>query len=438
MRAMSQKPVRALLIAEACNPQWVSVPLVGWSHTRAIAKICDAHVVTQIRNRDALLQAGLVEGKDFTAIDSEAVAGPAYRIASLLRGGKGVGWTTTTALSAIAYPYFERLVWKKFQQPLRDRAFDIVHRITPLSPTVPSPLAARCHGINVPFVLGPLNGGVPWPAGFDSARRREKEWLSYVRNAHKFLPGYWPTRRFASAILIASRDTWMQMPHNFHEKCFYLPENAIDPEKFPPGSRRVARKPIRAIFVGRLVPYKGADMLLEAAMPLLKSGVLTLDILGDGPQLAELRQTVDRENLGAAVRIPGWIPHEKIRDYLAEADLFTFPSVREFGGGVVLEGMAMGVTPIVMNYGGPAELVTTGAGYLIPISPRTQIIAHLRQLLSALSDDPRPLDRLGPAAQRRAMEHFTWDAKAKKVLELYRWLSSPDSPKPVWPMPIPD
>jgi glycosyltransferase involved in cell wall biosynthesis len=438
MRAMSQKPLRALLIAEACNPQWVSVPLVGWSHSQAIARACDAHIVTQIRNREALLAAGLVEGREFTAIDSEAIAGPAYKIAHLLRSGKGVGWTTTTALNAITYPYFERLLWQKFEQPLRDGAFDVVHRITPLSPTIPSPLAARCHAIKVPFVLGPLNGGVPWPAGFDSARRREKEWLSYVRNAHKFLPGYWPTRRFASAILIASRDTWLQMPHSFHEKCFYLPENAIDPDRFPARPRRIPQKPIRAIFIGRLVPYKGADMVLEAAMPLLKSGVLTLDILGDGPQLQEIRQTIKRENLGNAVRIPGWVAHEQVRNYLAEADIFAFPAVREFGGGVVLEAMAMGVTPIVMNYGGPGELVTDQTGYLIPMSPREQIVSHLRQLLSALSADPRPLELLGPAAQRRALQHFTWNAKARSVIELYRWLTNPASPKPNWPMPIPD
>jgi hypothetical protein len=59
--------MRALLIAEACNPEWVSVPLEGWSHSRAIASIVDAHLVTQVRNRDAIQRAGLTEGNEFTA-----------------------------------------------------------------------------------------------------------------------------------------------------------------------------------------------------------------------------------------------------------------------------------------------------------------------------------------------------------------------------------
>ena len=53
---MSTRP-RALLIAEAANPEWVSIPLEGWSHSRAIARLCDAHLVTQVRNRDAILSA---------------------------------------------------------------------------------------------------------------------------------------------------------------------------------------------------------------------------------------------------------------------------------------------------------------------------------------------------------------------------------------------
>src|SRR5688500_12028847 len=150
--------LRPLLIAEAANPEWVSVPLVGWSHARAIMEVTGAHLVTQIRNRDAVARTGLVEGEHFTAIDSEAVAKQVYKLSSLIRVKSGVNWTTSTALQSLAYPYFEHLVWQQFGERLREREFDVVHRITPLSPTTPSSIARKCREAGVPFLLGPLNG----------------------------------------------------------------------------------------------------------------------------------------------------------------------------------------------------------------------------------------------------------------------------------------
>jgi glycosyltransferase involved in cell wall biosynthesis len=431
-------PGKVLLIAEACNPEWVSIPLEGWSHSQAISKLTPAHLVTQIRNRDALLRAGLLEGRDFTAIDSEPAARPAYALANLLRGGKGKGWTTATALAAAAYPYFEHLVWQQFGPRITGGEFDLVHRLTPLSPTIPSSIAQKCRDAQAHFILGPLNGGVPWPSGFDSSRRREKEWLSYIRDAHRFLPGYLQTRRCASAILIGSRDTWKQMPRGFYPKCFYIPENAIDPDRFTATRERKPQRPLRAVFVGRLVPYKGADMVLEAAAPLLKNGALTLDIVGDGPQKDLLSQTIGREGLADSVKLIGFVPHADLQKYLANSDLFTFPSVREFGGAAVLEAMAMGAVPIVVNYGGPAELVTPSTGFLIPLGSRRNIVEALRKLLSDMTEHPEALAARSKAAQHRARTLFTWDAKAHCVLEIYQWLRGTKSEKPAWTLPLPD
>jgi len=437
-RSTMQTP-RVLLIAEAANPEWVSVPLVGWSHARALAGVTDAHLVTQVRNRAAILRAGLVEGRDFTAIDSEAIARKTQKLGQMLRGGKGKGWTVVTALKSLEFPYFERLVWRTFGPRLRAGEFDLVHHLTPLSPTTPSRLAGKCRKLGIPFLWGPLNGGVSWPKGFDKARREEREWLSYVRNAYKLLPGFRATRRNASAIIIGSRATWEQMPAKHHEKCFYIVENAIDPARFQRRRTRTATRPIRAIFIGRLVPYKGADMLLEAASDLIKTGAMTIDIVGDGPQLPQLRERVKALQLPEnGVTFSGWVEHGKIQDRLVDADLLTFPSIREFGGGVALEAMAVGVVPVVTDYGGLGELVTDQTGFLIPIGTRDEIIGRLRETLTRLADDPAAIDAKSDAAWRRAHEQFTWDAKAQQVLQIYEYLLDKGLPRPQFAMPTPD
>ncbi|KUF10162.1 glycosyltransferase family 4 protein [Pseudoponticoccus marisrubri] len=403
---------RVLAIAEAANPEWVSVPLVGWSLATALREVAEVHIVTQVRNRDAFLRAGMVEGQDFTAIDSERLARPMWKLAERLRMGEGKGWTMVQAVNALSYPWFERLVWRIFGPRIRD--FDIVHRITPLSPTISSLLAARCARAGVPFILGPLNGGVPWPAGFEAERRAEKEWLSHVRAAYKLLPGRGATLRQAAAILAGSRHTASEMPRAVQDKVVWLPENGIDPARF----NRVATPGagLRAAFVGRLVPYKGPDMLLEAAAPLLADGRLTLDIIGDGP----MRPQLEAQAAGLpGVTFHGWQAHEAVQDVLARCHLLSFPSIREFGGGVVLEAMALGVVPLIVDYAGPGELVTAETGLKVPCGPREEIIAGFRSALEKLVADPTHLPGMAAAARDRVQRHFTWQRKARQVAQVY-------------------
>lgn len=421
---------RVLIIAEAANPDWVSVPLVGWSLANALREVADVHIVTHIRNRQAILKTGLIEGVDFTVIDSEMIARPLWRISKILRGGTDKGWTTVAAISVISYYYFEALVWKEFGKDIRSGKFDLVHRITPLSPSTPSLIARKCRRANIPFVLGPINGGVPWPKGFDSARRQEREWLSYVRSAYKLLPGYRSTLESASALLIGSKTTLAQVPAKFHEKCIYMPENAIDHAKFYLAARHGDEHMLRVCFVGRLVPLKGVDMLLEAATPLLREKRLHLDIIGDGPLMPIFREMVKKEGLDSAVTLHGWVAHSEIQEVMCRSQVFAFPSIREFGGGVVLEAMALGLVPIVVDYAGPGELVTSNTGYKLPMDRREKIVSSFSEKLKMLADDRQALIPMMLAARQRVHSLFTWSAKAKQIREVYDWVLGARTEKP--------
>ncbi|MCR8549089.1 glycosyltransferase family 4 protein [Salipiger sp. P9] len=426
------KRPRVLAIAEAANPEWVSVPLVGWSLANALRDVADVHIVTQVRNRDAFLRAGLTEGTEFTAIDSETFARPMWKLAEKLRMGEGKGWTMVQAINALSYPWFERLVWQRFGAAIRAGDYDVVHRITPLSPTISSSLAGRCARARVPFVLGPLNGGVPWPKGFDAERRREKEWLSYLRSAYKLLPGRGATLDQAAAILVGSRHTEGEIPSRHREKTLYIPENGIDPARF---NRVAAPEPgvLRACFVGRLVPYKGPDMLLEAAAPLLRDGRMRLEMIGDGPMMAGLVAQAGALGAAAGVTFHGWKEHREVQDIMAGCHLLSFPSIREFGGGVVLEAMALGVVPLIVDYAGPGELVVPGTGLKVPCGTRDEIVHGFARALEALAQDPSGLPAMADAARARVQSHFTWARKAGQVAQVYDWLrAGAPAPKPTF------
>lgn len=417
---MSSSRIRVLLVAEAANPEWSSVPLEGWSLSQALARITDAHLVTHVRNREALLRAGIVENRDFTVIDNEYVTRPMWKLTELLRGGSGKGWTTTTALSSLAYYSFELELWRCFTGRIRRHEFDLVHRITPLSPTSQSLIARRLARENVPFVLGPLNGGVPWPKKFVDRQHAEHEWLSHIRGLYKLLPGYRSTLKHASAIIAGSKHTYQELPHWTQTKRVYIPENGVDIIRFNQPRERRATVPLRGAFVGRLVPYKGADMLLEAASEFIKRGQLELAIIGDGPQRSFLETMADRMGIRSKVNFHGWTPHIEVQAKLRECDFMALPSIREFGGAVVVEAMALAVTPIVADYGGPSELVDDETGIRVPFSDKTSLVEGMTRAIGQVINSPESLDRFGAAGRRKVLEKLTWDAKANQIVAVYQ------------------
>lgn len=436
--------LKVLIIAEAANPEWTSVPLLGWSHAYALAQDCDAHLLTQIRNKDAIERFGWRDGVEFTAINSEKYAAPFFKLALKLRGGDKLGWTISTAIGSLCYPYFEKLCWKHCQQALENGEYDVVHRITPVSPTAPSYMAKKLKRLGIPFIIGPLNGGVAWPPQFRDLQHKEKEWLSYIRDAYKLLPGYHSLRKNSDCIIAGSMATKEQLPKKYADKILYLPENAIDTQRFSlknaPGLINNAPDyslPIKAVFVGRLVPYKGADMAIEAMAELAKSGRITFDIYGTGPEEDALKSLISSLGVAQQMTVHGFVPNAELQKKLVNADILVFPSIREFGGGVVLESMALGLVPVIADYAGPAELVTAECGYLIPMADRPALINSLQQQLLAICDNPDELPAKRQACLDRIERFYTWEKKSAQIQQIYHWLLG-QADKPAFDKPFED
>jgi glycosyltransferase involved in cell wall biosynthesis len=162
-------------------------------------------------------------------------------------------------------------------------------------------------------------------------------------------------------------------------------------------------------------------MLLEAVAPLVRQRRLRLDIIGDGPLMPALRSYVQGNSLEPGVKLHGWITHDKLQPVMSASQMFLFPSVREFGGGVVLEAMALGLVPVVIDYAGPGELVTEATGFKIPMDTRSEIISRLRAVVTSICNQPAQLTAKSLSARSRVRELFTWDVKARQMIEIYEW-----------------
>jgi glycosyltransferase involved in cell wall biosynthesis len=420
MTASMAERLRILVIAEACNPTWTSVPLVGYNFTRALAgrDDLDLTVVSHVNNRPAIQADPLNDLARVHFIDNEWIARPLYRLSTLLRGGEKLSWTINTAMAWPSYMVFERAVYHRFGHDLEAGRFDLIHRITPLTPTMGSPLASMTR---VPMVIGPLNGGLPWPKEYPELRSQEREWLVPLRKAYRLLPFYNSTYRRLAAVIAGSRHTATETPAFFRGQRFYLPENGVDPARFPLASAWPEPKGrFRFISVGRLVPYKGLDLTLEAMGQSTTLKQCELVVVGEGPQQPELEAIIRKYGLESNVQLLGWVDQSRLARELGQAQAFVFPSLREFGGGVVLEALSSGLPALIVDYGGPAELVTSDCGVLLPMKPRQEFVPLLRQAMEALATDPARCRAMGQAACQHIRQHFVWTAKAERIVEFYR------------------
>lgn len=428
---------RALIIAETANPEWNSLPLAAWSLSQALREVADVHLVTQVRNRPAMLRAGLAEGSEFTSIDTERLAEPLYRLAVRLGGGEGGAHPLNAAFQHATYAYFEQKVWRKFKTQLKQGDFDLVHRLTPISPNVGGYLAARCKRIGVPFVWGPIDGSVPWPKGFEQAS--ELPLPATLLEGVKMLPRYREARDNAAALMMGSALAMAELPARWQDRCVYVPDGAIADDRLAEApSRPEVELPLRVCFVGRLIPEKGVDMLLEALGPLMREGKATLTVVGDGGEAKYLKTQCDHLQVQDKVRFTGFVPRRELAQHLAEAHVFGFAGIHELGAAAVLEAMAAGLPPVVVDYASPGELVTPSCGWKVPITNRGQIVQSLRAVFSSIIADPAEVRRRGDAARARVERWFTWPKKAEMIAQVYDWVTGGQTNKPPFDVPLPD
>ena len=413
-------PMRSLILAESCNPEWPSLPVVGYKAVRSIADHADVVVATHVRNKPAIEKAGGCGRAQVHYIDNEYVAKPMYALSKLLRGGTEVGWTTHIATIYPSYLAFEREVWKAFKGELNAKEFDVVHRITPMSPTIPSPLASWSP---VPFVLGPLNGGLKWPAEFTEELRREREYLTYLRNAYRLLPYYRSTYTESAAVLAGFQHTIDDLPQRALDRVIDFPEVGIDPEAFSSQGPRPERDRKIILYAGRFVPYKCPDVPVAAFAhnPELRKHRLVM--VGDGPERERIETIIRENDLHDCVELLGWKTQQEVGQLMREADVFAFPSIRELGAGAVVEAMACGLAMAVVNYGAPAGLVTPECGVKIPLGSKQHLVESYAQQLGELVNDPERMRSAGIASHERALSVYSWDVKARRTLEVYEWVT---------------
>lgn len=171
---------------------------------------------------------------------------------------------------------------------------------------------------------------------------------------------------------------------------------------------------VRMLYIGRIVPEKGIDTLIEA-MTALPATLLMICGTGPDDYISSLKDLAERLGVDKRMKWVGF-SHE-VEKYIGRAEIGVVPSRwKEPFGLVILEFMSHQIPVVSTNNGAQPEIITDGAdGFLVPPDNPGALAAAIRRL----SDNPSLRKKMGEAARKTFLDRFTYDKFYRQVMDVY-------------------
>ena len=204
----------------------------------------------------------------------------------------------------------------------------------------------------------------------------------------------------------------------------------VDLDLFKPMPKLAARAALGlngervVLYVGRLEPLKGVDILIEALSRFDDQAGIKLMVVGgsfESGELPRLKSWAEHLGLSTSVMFTGAVEQRKLPLYYNAADVFALPSYYESFGLVALEAMACATPVVASRVGGLGTFVKDGlSGYLIPRRCPDPFAHRLDMLLA----NPVLREKMGMAGRATALE-MNWSRTADRLVDVYRDLKRP-------------
>jgi glycosyltransferase involved in cell wall biosynthesis len=381
-----------------------SEPGAGWTFARAAAAGNEVWVITRPRFEPLIADALASDPALAERIHPVYLDLPAWCL-RLKRHHRDVYWY---------YPLWQWLLGRKALELHRAVKFNVAHHITFASDWMPCGLTALPP--SVPLVWGPVGGASYVPAQL-------LRWLgvrgAFVEFGRRATTGTY-RRLFAHRIARRARLT-VALNDDVGQRFAGLttvvvePNAAIDrPSVATTRSMGTSAAMRTAVFVGRLMSWKGTRLALEA---LCDESVKhwRLEFIGSGPDQAWIQAEAAKRGISDRVTCRGQLPREAVLEALSGADAMLFPSLHDSGPWAVAEACAIGLPVICVNLGGPPVLVReTADGVSIVVGIGPGLPARLARALRTIEASPRPApsDRWGSARIPILLD--AWYGKAER------------------------
>lgn len=387
---------RLIVFAYACEPGRGSEPGAGWAWARMLASLGDVWVITRANNREAI-EAVLPTVAERESLHFVYVDLPLWA-RRWKKGQRGV---------RLYYVLWQVAAVREARRLAAGVDADAVWHVTFANAW----LGSLAPLVRLPFIYGPVGGGagMPWRMLLDAPRSAAAWELARTgaSAAARFLN---PMARLAwsraRVILAQNPETLRWFPARHRDRATVMP-NAVVEEWELHGARNGDGGPATAVFAGRLVYLKGAELAIRAVA---RTPDWHLRIFGQGPERSRLERLVSDLDVEHRVSFRGWVQRDELLREMRDADVFLFPSLHDQAPWVVSEALGCGLPVICCDSGG-APVIADSAG--VAVRP-TSCASTANDLADVLARRAYPAS---DHALRRA-RHFSRDEHVARLEEL--------------------
>jgi glycosyltransferase involved in cell wall biosynthesis len=407
--------LKVLLVADNCSRKMGGEAILPYHYFRLLtAQGHETFLVVHERCRDEVLELFPAQADKITFLEDTPAQKKLWTM-----GTKLPRRVAEVSLWFLVNMSTSSRMKKAAQRLVAEKAIDVVHQVTPVSPKSPSHL----YGLGAPVVIGPMNGGMIFPPAFQKTIRLSER-ISYAvgKSMGTVVNFFVPGKHKAALLLAANPRTADSLREVVGPKrpLKIEVENGVDLALWKTGVVPAVLAQPTFVFLGRLVDWKGVDLLLAAFQALVKTRDAALIVIGGGDQLEPLKAEARRLGIDGKVSFPGFLGQDEVPPLVAASRALVLPSLFECGGAVVLEAMALEKAVIATNWGGPADYLDPRCGILVEPSSREGFIAGLTAAMTTLLDQPELAKTLGRNGRKKIEELYDWDQKVDAMVGYYQ------------------
>jgi glycosyltransferase involved in cell wall biosynthesis len=405
---MAQR-LKVIVSAYACEPGRGSEPGTSWEWCVHLARHHDLTVITRANQRAAI-------EKELAVLSSRQ---PVPRF--IYHDSAGwVRWLRQRTPGKYIWYYYlwQRAAQKIVARLVREEPFDLVHHLS----WATFRYRAAIWGHGLPSVWGSVAGAelcpwslLPWrhPGALVAELARN---LATIFHSSRFAP--LRKRCLRSTLTVAVSPEMQRACERLGAPAKLLPTLAVHPPA-PYVRETTAGRPLRLLFVGRVMYWKGVELALHALYHSQTDA--RYDFIGEGPFIPQAQRLARELGLESRVSFRGRVAYDAMVQAYRDYDVLLFPSLHDSGGNVVVEAMSHGMPVICLDRGGPGLFVLHAVtGMTVKDGSREQVIGGLADAIRGYDLNREMLADHGAAGRRHVDAEFTWPYRAAQMDAIYR------------------